>query len=105
MKNLCALFLCLMVTSCYYKNGCFYAPQHVNCSTNYKGKFAYFQKDGLSNRQQLEDMKVCLGEYGNDIDLDSFFYSAFYQKHSRQDIAHKFTQCMIDKGYTFNDMI
>lgn len=105
MKKLCILSLCLMLTSCYYKNGCFYAPQSVTCSTKYKGPFAYFDKDGLSNGQKLEDMKMCLGEHKNDIDVNSFFYSAFYKKRSQQEIAHKFTHCMINKGYVFNDKI
>lgn len=105
MKKLCVLALCFMLTSCYYsfKTGCFYAFQHVQC--NFKSKknvFDSYQKTGVSDEQKLEDMKICLGKYGDNIDYKKNIFYDLYSRYPRENVVHEFNHCMERKGYIFN---
>lgn len=104
MKKLCVFALCLMATSCYYKDGCFYAPQSVDCNIKYKSDFDSYQKIGITDEQKGIDMKNCLGVYGNNIiDYKKIYVRGLDDKFPRKNISHNFHYCMINKGYIFHD--
>ncbi|WP_304712373.1 hypothetical protein [Neisseria viridiae] len=104
MKKLCVFALCLMATSCYYKDGCFYAPQSVNCNIKHKSDFDSYQKIGITDEQKIIDMKNCLGVYGNNIiDYKKIYPVGLDYKFPGKNIAHNFYSCMINKGYIYND--
>lgn len=94
---------CFLMTSCYYKDGCFYAPQAVSCNIKYRSDFDSYQKIGVKDKQKYMDMKNCLGIHGDNIDYKRNFIRDLNARFPKQNIGRKFYQCMNSKGYIFND--
>lgn len=103
MYKLISVLSILLLSSCYYKDGCFYAPQHASCNhITYKSDFDSFQKPEVSDEQKLIDMKDCLGKYGEGIDYKKSITYVLYKKYPNENIVHEFGQCMKYKGYIYN---
>ena len=105
MRKLGIVSILIILTSCYYKDSCFYAPQSVNCGIQRKSDFDSFQKNGSDDEQKLADMKACLGEYGNNINYKKRIFHDLFERYPRQNVVHNFSQCMRYKGYIFNNKI
>lgn len=102
MKKFFVLTLCLMMTSCYYKDGCWYTAQAVNCNIERKSAFESYQKIGVSDEEKIMDMKDCAGEYADSIDYRKDLFGQL-RKLPKLNAVREFSQCMQHrKGYTYD---
>ena len=105
MKRFCILALCLLMTSCYYKDSCWYTAQSVYCpvkSDKNRSPFDYYQKSDISDEEKIMDMKDCAGEYAGRIDYRKYLFGQL-RKLPKLNAVREFSQCMQhSKGYTYD---
>lgn len=94
------MFALLLLSGCWYSNGCVYTPQMINCSEQ-KIAFSsieYYQKSstiGKTNiKQRWKDAVACGAKNG-----DKHLFSVI----EPLDNSISFDNCMIDKGYLILD--
>ena len=103
--NIC--FLSLILSSCYYKEGCWYSPQNVYCpQKNFKSDVQrYYKIDGqpVSEEQKINDIKTC----GVVPDKDGNFFRAIRKANPKDDgfdASKKVGECMKAKNYKYDNV-
>ncbi|WP_156956526.1 hypothetical protein [Stenoxybacter acetivorans] len=105
MKNIILFISLSLLSSCYWRNGCFVSPQSVYCPRENVSDFDRYKKDGSTKEQKLRDIQSCGGnpdKYGN-------LFRQIREKNPGGNndwkAVRKFANCMENKGYKYLERI
>lgn len=99
-------FLSFILSGCYYKDGCWYAPQSAYCPMkNYKSDLQrYYKSDGqpVSEEQKINNIKACGGIIDGHGNISNGIKNGSYINNF--DAIKKFNNCMENKGYKYDSV-
>ena len=104
MRLLLILFGSIILSSCYYSDGCIHTPQMVNCyyENSYPDLIRFAKKNSYTDKNtRLKDVLSCGGTVDKGWIIKNLPKTpgSYYNFKER----NKFMDCMKNKGYIFID--